>query len=170
VELRTAGRTLLQQEPGSSELLISASVWAAPPVGDLLVDHLMMQRVGEAVQPGQASVFGAARGHVHYPAATHVRQLAPSDQVLDDGDDEERVAIGMLVNQRGEVLDRVAEPPSRVFTHGRDRKVVERELDAVGASGRSAFGLGRPRPLSPCPAVLIGYDDGALLKQAMTDG
>src|SRR5262249_43335429 len=54
----------------------------------------------------EIAMFG---DHVDHRVSVRVRRLAAPDQLLDDGDDEERVAIGAVGNERGKTIDRVGE-------------------------------------------------------------
>jgi hypothetical protein len=98
----------------------------------------------------------AVRRHTPYPATVRVCELAASDQLLDDRHDKQRIAVGALVNQRGQVLDLVTESSTEVFANVGGGKVVESELDTAPV---------RPKGLLDCAdGVLVGAGLGGTVR------
>lgn len=61
----------------------------------------------------------AVRDQVDRRASARVRHLAAPDELLGDGDDEQRVAVGALVNQQGEAIGRVGETALKILANVR---------------------------------------------------
>ena len=80
-------------------------------------------------------------GHAQGPAGIRPRELPTPDQLLDEGDDEERIAVGALVNQRCQVWNLAAEPAVQVFANLGRRQVVEREVDAAATGAQRLLDL-----------------------------